>query len=332
MSTGKEQMFQKMSEGKKRGYIHISFSEFSLFKQCSHKHLIQKYLAIDEEPPSIHLYFGNAVHEAIEKSFEDNYSTEKRVEYFRGTFKKNMKENMVGTPEFEELDAFTEQGENILQTLDVKGMLEKYELISVEEPLYEKIHGKFYFKGFVDLVVKDRETGRYVIIDWKTSGEAWNMYWKNKDKTFLKQMKLYKYFWARKNGINLTEIDTKYIVLNRLKNKKNPELGFGEIVEVPMSSSMGEIKESLEELSLAIQSIHITQNFSKSKFMKDFKGDIMTDIDGRVIIDDSPCRFCKYKGGKHPLCNNQQEQSKNLLREHKKIKLNIYNKSKNVLH
>jgi hypothetical protein len=318
MSTGKEEMFLKMDEGKKNGYIHISFSEFSLFKQCGHKHLIQKYLGIDEDPPSIHLYFGNAIHESIEKTFEDNYSTEKRVEYFRTNFRKNMLENMLNTPEIKELDAFVEQGENILRILDVNGILTDYELVSVEEPLYEQVYGKFYFKGFIDLVVRNRKTGRILIIDWKTSSMPWDMFWKNKDLVFLMQMKLYKYFWARKNNIDLTNVDTKYIVLNRLKDKKKPELGFGEIIDVPMSSSMGEIRNALEELAKVLRSIHIENKFPKSKYILDYQNNPTQDMDGNYLTDDKPCKFCKYKGEKHPLCNNFPEQTKTLLLEHGK--------------
>ena len=317
MSQGKEQMFRKMSEGKKLGYIHISFSEFSLFKQCGHKHLIQKYLGIDTDPPSIHLFFGNAIHEAIEKTFEEQYSQEKRVSYFKAKFRKDMLENMSDSPEINELKDFTEQGENILRILDVHGILKDYELISVEEPLYECMYGNFYFKGFIDLVVKHRKTGRIVIIDWKTSSMPWNMFWKNKDQVFLMQMKLYKYFWARKNNIDLTQIDTKYIVLNRLKDKKKPELGFGDVVDVPMASTMGEIRKALEELAITVKNIHIDNHFPKSKYILDFHNQPTQDMSGNYLTDEKPCKFCKYKGGKHPLCNSFPEQSKTLLLEHK---------------
>lgn len=318
MSQGKEEMFRKMAEGKKLGYLHISFSEFSLFKQCGHKHLIQKYLGIDQEPPSIHLYFGNAIHESIEKTFEDQYSTEKRVQYFKDKFVKDMKENMSDLPEINEMDDFTAQGEHILRTLDVEALLKKYEIISVEEPLYEKIYGNFYFKGFIDLVVRDRETGRIIVIDWKTATQPWNMYWKMKDTTFLMQMKLYKYFWARKNNFDLSQVDTKYVVLSRLKNKKKPEEGFGPIEEVDMSSTMGEIKSALEELASVLQQIHILNEFPKSKHILDHDGNPTTDIDGLYMTDDKPCRFCKYKGGKHALCNNSPQQGQVLLKEHSK--------------
>ena len=321
MSKGKEDMFRVMAEGKQKGYKHISFSEFSLFRECGHKHLIEKHLGLDQQPPSIHLYFGNAIHESIERTFENEYSTDKRVEHFKLTFRKDMIENMKDTPEFADLDAFTDQGENMLRTIDVEAFMRDYEIVSVEEPLYEHIYGIFYFKGFIDFVVKNRKTGRIVIIDWKTSSEPWNMYWKNKNKTFLMQMKLYKYFWARKNNVDLTQIDTKYVVLNRLKNKKKPDMGFGEIVDVPMTSSLGEIRQAIEAMSESLNKIHIKQDFQKAKFVLDFAGNPTVDLGGNYLRDDkNSCRFCSYKGGKHPLCSGFPDQDKTLLKEHGKLK------------
>ena len=288
------------------GKTHISFSEFSLFNQCGHKHLIEKHLKIEEQPPSIHLYFGNAVHESIELALKNNWGTKKRIKYFREIFEKEMRDNMMNTPEFDEMHSFLEQGENILKILSLTKLLEVYELVSVEEPLYEKIHANFYFKGFIDLVLKHRETGRILIVDWKTSGEAWNLFWKMKDYMFLCQMRFYKYFWARKNNVPLDNIDCRYIVLNRLIDKKKPESGFGEVQEVDINSTLGEIKGSLDLLGKTVKSIHLDKDFPKAKLTRDAKA------------AKKSCMFCKYKDDTHPLCDKSKEQYKILMKEYKK--------------
>jgi hypothetical protein len=288
------------------GKIHISFSEFSLFNQCGHKHLIEKHLKIEEQPPSIHLFFGNAVHEAIELSLKENWGIKKRVAYFRETFEREMRNNMIGTPEFDEMYSFLEQGENILKILSLTKILEEYELVSVEEPLYEKVYGKFYFKGFIDLVLKNRRTGRILIVDWKTSGQRWFLKWKLNDYIFLCQMRFYKFFWARKNNVPLENIDCRYIVLNRLKDKKKPELGFGDIQEVDINSTNEEIKGSLDLLARTIKSIHIQQEFPKAKIHKEAKE------------AKKSCMFCKYKDDSHHLCDKTDTQYRFLLKEYKK--------------
>src|ERR1035437_7033788 len=148
----KEQLYQKMNL-ERSGKIHISFSEFSLFNECGHKHLIFKHLKLDEQPQSIHLFFGNAIHAAIETSFLGQTSLPARIELFRSTFRKNMLDNLKEDVSFKEVDDYIDQGENILKTLDAESIFNDYEVVSVEEDLYEPVFGNFYFKGFIDLML-----------------------------------------------------------------------------------------------------------------------------------------------------------------------------------
>jgi len=284
--------------------IHISFSEFNLFNQCGHRHLVEKHLKLSESSMTVHLFFGNAMHAALEKSLKDSIGLNRRVDFFKRTFTKDMLDYMSDEPGFrQELKEFLEQGENLLNALSVEDLFKKYKIVSVEEPIFEHVYGEFYFKGFIDLVVQNRETGRYVIIDWKTSGQKWNIKKKMSDSSFLCQMRFYKYFWARKNKIALDDIDCEYIVLNRLKNKKKPDSGCGGIQNVEVNSTKEEIFESLESLARTVESIHINKHFPKVKNTgNEFLG----------------CMFCQFKGGKHPMCNNNKNQDRQLLLEHKK--------------
>lgn len=315
----KEILYEEMKQAKEKGYIHISFSEFSLFNQCGHRHLIQKYLGIDEEPPSVHLYFGDAVHTAIEMTFQENFSLEKRISFFKDRFTQNMFENMKDSQEYKELNMFVEQGIAILNSLNIEELILDYEVISVEEGLYENLYSIFYFKGFIDIVLKHRKTGRYLVVDWKTSTEPWKLKYKMQDEIFKMQMKLYKYFWAKKNNIELDLIDTRYIVLNRFKDKKKPKLGYGEVQVVDISSTKEEIKYAIEAVARTVKSIHINQSFPKAKFIKDFYDNLSKDMDGNYLLDNSPCKFCKYKGSVHPYCNDFPDQDKTFLKEYHKI-------------
>jgi len=285
--------------------IHISFSEFNLFNQCGHKHLVEKHLKLTEQAMTVHLFFGNAMHAVLEKSLKESIGLSKRIEFFKRTFRKDMFDNMSDEPGFrQELDDYLKQGEDLLNTLSIEKLFDKYKIISVEEPVFEHVFGEFYFKGFIDLVVQERDTGKYVIIDWKTSGQKWNVKKKKADKNFLAQMRFYKYFWARKNNIALDDIKCEYTVLSRLKNKKKPESGCGGIQNVEVNSTKEEIFESLRSLARTVESIHINKRFPKvKKTGNEFMG----------------CMFCKFKGGRHPLCNNNKYQDKQLLLEHKKV-------------
>lgn len=284
--------------------IHISFSEFSLFNQCGHKHLIEKHLKLVESDMTVHLFFGNAIHAALEKSLKDAIGLSRRIDFFKRTFVKDMLDHMKDEPGFQqELQNFLKQGEDLLNLLSIEDIFSKYKVVSVEEPLFEHIYGEFYFKGFIDLVVQDRETGKYVIIDWKTSGQKWSVSKKLKDAIFLCQMRFYKYFWARKNDIKLDDISCEYVVLNRLKDKKNPESGTGGIQNVCVDSTQEEILESLQLLADTVEGIHINKRFPKIKHT------------GNEFVG---CMFCKFKGGRHPMCNDNRNQDKQLLLEHKR--------------
>jgi hypothetical protein len=284
--------------------IHISFSEFTLFSQCGHRHLLEKHLGIYKQPLSIHLFFGNAIHATIELSLKEELSLEKRINHFKATFTKDMLDNMKDTTDFKNnFQDFLIQGENILKFLDLNKILDEYDLISVEEPLYEQAYSKFYFKGFIDLVLRHKITKRYKILDWKTSGEDWNLKYKLKDESFLGQMRFYKYFWCRKNNVQLSEVDCTYVVLNRLKDKKNPKSFPGNIQIVDINSTDEEIKSSLKELAKTLKMIHIEKAFPKIKF---------------TLGEREGCKFCPLKGGKHPLCDSTDKQYKKLLAEHKK--------------
>jgi hypothetical protein len=286
--------------------IHISFSEFSLFNQCGHKHLIEKHLKLVEQEPSVHLFFGNAIHASLEKALKDSLGLSRRIEFFKRTFTKDMLDYMKSEPGFQEdLKEYLKQGEDLLNLLSIEDLFDKYKIVSVEEPLFEHVYGNFFFKGFIDLVVQDRNTGKYVIIDWKTSGQKWNIKKKMGDYIFLCQMRFYKYFWARKNNVPLSDISCEYIVLNRLKSKKDPESGVGGIQNIIVDSSNSEIFESLEKLSSTIEGIHIIKRFPKIKH-----------TEGAFL----GCMFCKFKGGRHPMCNNSNNQDKQLLLEYKNKK------------
>jgi hypothetical protein len=278
------------------GKVHISFSEFSKYQSCGHRHLIEKYLKLVGEETSIHLIFGNSIHKAIELGIKEKSSVQERVLNFREDFSREMHNNLKNSPDFNELDNYLNQGENIIKTLSTEKILEKYNIIGVELPLYEKIYSIFHFRGFIDLILQDKKTNRYVIVDWKTSGEAWDVSKKKKDITFMAQMRLYKYFFARKQGVSFDEIDCKYVVLNRLKSKKCPELGYGEIQSVEIFSDVNDIESSLTVVAETMEKIHIQNHFPKAKFEK----------------KTGNCFFCPYKNN-FAMCDSDPNQYKKFL-------------------
>ena len=273
------------------GRIHISFSELTQFRECGHKHLIEKYLKLAVSPTSIHLIFGNSIHSALEAGIRDKLDLSARIMHFKLLFTKEMMDKMSDTTEIKELDNFITQGENILKQISTEKILEKYDLIGVEMDLYENLYLNFHFKGFIDLILRDKETKRVLIIDYKTSGEIWDVSKKKKDKTFMAQMRLYKYFYARKLDEKIENVDCKYIVLNRLKSKKDPSAGFGSIQPVEIQSTEKDIVDAVTMVAETLRDIHINKNFQKAKLIGNVKN----------------CFFCPYKNNLN-LCDSNTEQ------------------------
>jgi hypothetical protein len=284
----------------KEGLIHISYSEFTKYQECGHRHLIEKYLEIVPPTTSIHLIFGNSIHSSIEMGLKENWQLERRIEHFREMFYTNMMNELKDSPEFRQVNEFMEQGINIIALVNTTKLLEKYELVGVETALYENLFSNYHFKGFIDLIVKDRKTGRIIIIDWKTSGEPWDVQKKKKDKIFMAQMRFYKYFYGRKFNVSLDQIDCKYVVLNRLKSKKLPDLGFGDLQPVEIFSDLEEIESSLKLLSESIRDIHIRNYFPKAK------------LNGKT----SNCFFCPFKNDP-TMCNSNPTQYMDFLEQYK---------------
>lgn len=284
-----------MSKGKK---ITISYSDFSSYLSCGHKYLLENVLRLVESTYSIHALFGTAIHEALGSGIKDGLSSEEMINLFRYRFKKDMMDHMSDSFEFYSLDEFTKQGEHILKFFSTKEILDKYEIIGIEQGLFDKIYKNYNFVGYIDLVVRDKKTGRYVIIDWKTSTAPWNLERKMEDKIFLSQMVFYKYFYARKNNIPIDLIDCRYVVLNRLKDKERPNDGYGELQVVEVQSTLEQIEEMLDELGKVARGIYIRKEFTKAKLEN----------------KEGYCYFCPFKDG-HKMCNSKPDQYEKILRE-----------------
>jgi hypothetical protein len=72
--------------------------------------------------------------------------------------------------------------------------------------------------GFIDVLLKHKESKEYYIIDFKTSRGGWTKDMK-KDKTKINQLLLYKYFLSIQYGIDIEKIKVEYHIIKRKINK-----------------------------------------------------------------------------------------------------------------
>ena len=260
----------------------ISYSAYSLYKNCGHRYYLENIIEAPDFVPSIYAYFGDAMHDSLRKGIEHSLNEEERINNFVYVFKKLVMDNLQDYPDFVKLKEFTEQGIEILKIMPTERLSEKYVFIGAEELIVEPMHGNYSFVGFIDLILKNKLTGKYVIIDWKTSTFPWDVEQKKSDKTFMSQMMFYKYFYALKKNISLQDIDCKYVVLNRFKGLSDKD-GYGAIQNVEIDTNELLMEEVLEDLAKTTRDIFIRKVFTKAKLEK---------------RKDS-CKYCPFSGTEH---------------------------------
>ena len=188
-----QQIQQRKEEEKQAPPKKISFSELKIWNECPFKHKLVYVDGIKKFKGNEYTAFGTAVHYVCELKVQNsNVNGE-------GAFRKKFVEEIKNL-EIEELNKklvveMVEQGKNLVKYIlpELDKTFEKYEVVSVEEQIFEGItefETDFNFKGFIDLVIKTPDD-KYHIIDWKTCSWGWNAQRKS-EKMTVYQLSFYK--------------------------------------------------------------------------------------------------------------------------------------------
>jgi hypothetical protein len=281
----------------KKEKIKISYSHYSLYKECGHRYLLESILNVQESIPTINSCFGDAIHSVLQKSFEHEFNEEERIKEFEFIFRQKCFNKLKGLPDYNNVEEFLEQGKEILKLIPTEKLSKKYIYIGAEYTINEKLYKNYCFVGFIDLILKNKKTKKYIIIDWKTSTYEWDIENKKEDKVLLTQMKFYKYFYSKQKGIPLEEIECKYVILSRFKEKNNHNAGFGKLQNVEIETDEKELEECLEDLAKVTRDIFIRKVFNKAKLSNNKKS----------------CIYCPFKDNIN-LCNNKKEDFDNFIK------------------
>jgi hypothetical protein len=177
---------------------------------------------------TIHSAFGKALHKAIESKIINEQADGERIfiNNFREELRKIPQEIRKEKYSPEMMMEFKDQGCFLISQFlsEFRGFFsDGYEVIGVEEKLEEKIPDvDLTFLGFVDLVVRDKGTNKYWILDHKSTTWGWDAK-KKRDKLAKCQLSLYKYFWGEKHNISLPKIETAFILLKRSAKRDHIE-------------------------------------------------------------------------------------------------------------
>jgi RecB family exonuclease len=272
----------------------ISYSQFSMYLQCPKKWEQEYALNKRVFEQSIHTIFGTAVHEVLQNYLTVMYSQSAKkadeidvssdlqsrmVRLYQDAAKKT---GHFSTPE--ELQEFWKDGIEILSYFKRKRNVyfssRNEELLGIETELGLNLVSNLKFKGFIDVVIRDKRTGRIRIIDLKTSTRGWNKYQKA-DKTKTAQLILYKEFYGKQFGVDPEMIDVEYIILRR---KINEDSDFPMKRIQTFSPPSG--KPSRNKVGNGL-----------TEFIKNaFNEDGSYNLEGEYpAIASSSCKYCKYK-------------------------------------
>lgn len=204
----------------------VSYSQFSNWFNCPHRWMLDHVKGLRVYEDSVHTCFGTAVHETIQLYIETLYK--KSVsdaddfdlnEKFKAKFDEEIARTKILITEIEKQE-FVKDGKNIITSFsNVSNRIKhfpsnRYEFVAVEDEIVMPIKNNVEFVCYIDLILRDKSSGRYRIIDIKTSTNAWNQAQKD-DPAKFSQVLLYKAFFSKKYNVPMNMIDVEFFILKR---------------------------------------------------------------------------------------------------------------------
>ena len=239
----------------------ISYSQLSMFSECPHKWKLNYIDKLRVSEPSIHLLFGTAMHEVIQKYLNVMYEyTTKRADQLNleRTLQEKMveqfnidKENYGKEPcTKEQLKEFFQDGCDILDFFKKRRgdyfSKKGYELIGCEVPVEMDLQKNLTWVGYLDIVMKDTIHDRIKIYDIKTSTMGWNK-WMKADDNKTQQLLLYKQFYSKQYNHPIDKIDVEYFIVKRklYENAKFPQKRVQKFIPASGTVSMNKVAKKL---------------------------------------------------------------------------------------
>ena len=222
---------------------HVSFSQMNAYRGCQYRWKLEYKDGLKKFTSSSHTTFGTAMHETLQSYLDVLYDeSEKKADDLNlfEMFKKNFMneyekqvaandgQHYMNRDEFEE---FYEDGMKIIDCFRVERKnhfwKDKIHLIGCEVPITlppTEDNPNVVYIGYLDVVTFNEKTGRFKIIDIKTSTKGW-FKWATEDENKHFQLFLYKKFFSRQYNIPEDHIDIEFFILKRKlwENSKWPQ-------------------------------------------------------------------------------------------------------------
>ena len=208
----------------------ISYSQYSLWRQCPYQWKLQYVDGIRDYTDSIHTMFGTSMHEVIQTFLTVMYNDTAKLaeqlpleDMLLTRMKRNFEEIVKANGgemfcEEKEMVEFYMHGVEILKFIRKKRgqyfSKKGYELVGIEIPLNYQLPNNLKFVGYIDVAIKDTIRDVIKIYDIKTSTMGWNK-WMKADNNKTDQLLLYKQFYSKQFNHPIDKIEVEYFIVKR---------------------------------------------------------------------------------------------------------------------
>ena len=277
----------------------ISHSQFTAYNECNLKWKLRYIDKLSLSGGNIHTLFGSAMHTVLQEYLTTMYN-KSIVEAEKLKLDVMLKEQMIKEfniirarwkmipCEQKDMVEFYQDGVEIIKHFKKHRnkyfMKKNYELVGVEVPIFMNIQEGVQLKSFLDVVIRNKVSGRITIIDLKTATRGW---WDYQKKDFYKksQLLMYKQFYSEKFDVPLDKIDVYFLILKRKIAKKS---------DFPISRLQKfEPAHGKPSVNKTMKAFH---EFRELIF--DSKGEYRTNRD-YAAKPGSACKFCEFYDTEH---------------------------------
>ena len=277
----------------------ISYSQLSMYGDCPLRWKLNYIDRLSIFESNIHLLFGTAMHEVLQKYLEVMYNDsvknadklnleqrlhDKMIEQFKLAREKEGKDPCT----VEQIREFFQDGCDILDFFKKRRgeyfSKRGYKLIGCEVPIDVDLKKNIKMVGYLDIVILDEITNTLKIYDIKTSTMGWNK-WMKKDENKTQQLLLYKQFYSKQYNHPIDKIEVEYFIVKRKlwENAMFPQKRVQKFSPASGTVSMNKVAKRLDtflDIAFDSEGQRISENIIATPSKK-------------------ACRFCEFNQTEH---------------------------------